>query len=109
MTARIERTKTNEPFPIDVKRFYVPFVVIDKCPNCGREVHKPLDNDYLGYPIACVPIEVSMYCGYEPDDDELYQSDLEAWRAQCCNAEWDVHVVLDFTLTLAKSPNEEGT
>lgn len=38
---------------LDVKRFYMPGVVLKaKCPHCGAEAEKDFETEYLSYPQA---------------------------------------------------------
>ena len=69
----------NEDLPtdIEVKRFYVPFTVEDDCPSCGATVTACSPTEYLSYPVANEPFEVTFYCGacedrrYETGDDSV--------------------------------------
>jgi hypothetical protein len=69
----------SKPIEIDVKRFYLPFVVTATCPLCRAEVERRLDDQYLSYP-------------------ETGRNSLSMYH-ESCNASWDVEVDLQLTLT----------
>ena len=77
--------KTDIPFEISVKKFYIPAIVIkDQCPKCGKEcIHKMCDN-YLYYPQAHSPETLDMSCRGEGG----------------CGHEWTVPVVVKVSLEL---------
>ena len=79
---------TNRPgaFGIDVKRFHFPASITATCPECGEEVTKDYENEYLSYPAANVEDEITMYHYNEDNGDEH---------------EWPVKVILKITLELA--------
>ncbi len=75
-------TDPKKPFEVDVKRFYVPGVVIEcDCPNCKKPVKHDFGSEYLSDPTANATNKVHMYC---PE----------------CSHEWELKVRLDVTLTL---------
>jgi hypothetical protein len=85
---RIETT--TEPMSIDLKRCYLPIVIIDTCPKCGMEVSKHLSSDYLSYPRVNQVFSVSMYHHIEHEDrDEEH--------------DWKVFVILRVSLEAAVS------
>jgi len=48
---------------LDVKRFYVPGVMLtDDCPKCGERYARDLGDDYLSYPVANRPFDFTVYC-----------------------------------------------
>lgn len=65
------------------KRTYLPFVLVDNCPKCGREVSMSLLEQYVFYP--CVgENSITMVCATEEED---------------CR-KWQVNVRLGFTLVV---------
>ena len=84
MTARLENIDgCSSSHKLAVKRFYLPFLLVDICPKCSREVTRDLSRDegYLSYPTVNKPETVSLWC-----DD--------------CGVEWLVALRLDFRLTV---------
>lgn len=73
---------SGQPFSIEVKRFYAPFIITDACPKCGNAVQKDLRDDYMSYPTTDKPFSEGMYCGD-------------------CDEEWTVRLVLSIDLRLA--------
>lgn len=65
---------SDSPYPIDVKRFYFPARFIETCPECGKEVVKDGDGDYLSYPKLNEPFDVNFYCH---SIDEATDKDIE--------------------------------
>lgn len=55
------------PFGIDVKRFYLPFVVRATCPRCGEVRERNLCESYLSFPVTGER-DLAMHCHY--DDHE---------------------------------------
>lgn len=47
---------------IDVKRFYLPGVVIKDICKCGSEMVKDMKKDYFSYPAWGVPEDLHLYC-----------------------------------------------
>jgi len=74
---------------ISIKRFYLPFVVSDACPKCGKESETDLhqDGSYLSYPSLVKPERVYLWC-------------------ETCKREWCVCVRVSFSLALV--PSDEG-
>ncbi len=69
------------PFDIDVKRFYLPAEIKARCPECGSEVVKDFDQDYLMYPTANKKFAVTIYCdGGESGHEFVRAGALEAAR-----------------------------
>ncbi len=58
-----------EPFKVEVKRFYVPVKITAECPECGKEVTKDCESDYLSHPTFNAVEQVHFYCVTETDDD----------------------------------------
>lgn len=88
--ATIERTAVDpeQNHVPDYKRCHVPgFVVVDKCPKCGREARRDLNDDYISYPDLNKPTGLGMYCP-EPEDGG-------------CGNDWKVPVIVEMTLRLA--------
>jgi len=73
---------------IEVKRFYVPFVIESDCPHCG-ELNKfgEDDNDYLMYPKIGEKEKVSFCCTE-------------------CDASWEEEILLSVT---ASDPKDKDT
>lgn len=76
--------KTDGSAPLEIKRCYLPFVLTDFCPECGLEVKKYLEHDYLMYPEFGVPTEIPFY-HYVEDTGKDH--------------EWQRMAVVDFTMT----------
>lgn len=72
---------------INIKRFYLPFVVTDPCPTCGKEASCDLyqDGSYISYPSLVKPEAIYFYC--EP-----------------CRKEWAGWVQIRFSLTPCDAP-----
>lgn len=68
---------------LDIKRFYLPFILRDNCPKCGERAERSFitDSDYLSYPTINAPMDVSIECG-------------------ACEHLWFVPVVLTFGFTV---------
>lgn len=65
------------------KRFYLPGISLKgKCPKCKAAWHLDFGDDYLSYPIAGVPLDVTVGC--DP-----------------CGITWTEQVVLNITLEMA--------
>ena len=92
MTARIENTCGSGPNELPIKRFYLPFRLVDTCPKCSREVVRNFDTDggYLSYPTVNKPETVSLWC-----DD--------------CGVEWLVAIRLDFRLTVVTEAGDASS
>jgi hypothetical protein len=60
---------------IEVKRFVVPFVITDVCPDCGVSVESGETQNYFSYPQLGVPEQVSFCCdcGAEWTDDVVIE------------------------------------
>ena len=58
----MERIETAEEFSIDVKRFYVPFVVEIYCPDCKNKIESNLSDNYLSYPEVNKIEPITFYC-----------------------------------------------
>lgn len=60
--------KMTEGKKTEVKRFYVPGVILPSiCPGCGERVEKDLGKRYLDYPVTGVNL---LYFYHECDDEE---------------------------------------
>ena len=81
------------PFPVDVKRLYLPVVVHSTCPTCGRKLSRDLDSDYLSYPAFNAPTDVSFCCEPDLDDDD----------AAPCSTLWNVTIKLGLTVEIVPS------
>jgi len=65
---------------IDVKRFYVPGVVVTAdCPACNKTYTQDLSTDYLSYPVIGAPEDVTFWCDN-------------------CNADWTDKIVLKLSV-----------
>lgn len=72
---------------IDVKRFYIPGVVLDqKCPGCGSDCSKDLGNNYLSFPRTGTN-QVNFYC-------------------RDCHEEWSMDIDLSVTVTVLGGDGE---
>jgi len=71
--------KRSEPFDIDVKRFYLPFVLEAACPNCGAQQADDLSIDYLSYPTA------------------MWRQPHRFW-CRTCDKEWDENIYIDIDI-----------
>ena len=81
-------TRTDEAFPLDVKRLHLPVKVEMDCPHCGEPWECDLNEDrYMGFPTLGVPEDLYGYCNK-------------------CEREFTVMVVLEVTLTPAPVPKE---
>ena len=85
----IERSQGSVGFTIDVKRFYLPYVLKSHCPKCGREKSRDFEVHYLSYPTANVPIAKTLLC-----------SNYEGDYGDPCETEWDVKIQLDVSLKI---------
>jgi hypothetical protein len=80
---RLEDPK--QPFPVDVKRFYVPFAKLEgECPNCHEPIVYAFGDQYLSYPTANAVNDFGLWCSK-------------------CDHEWSVKIRLDITLTLEET------
>ncbi len=73
---------------LGVKRFYLPFSIVSRCPKCGRTVTRDLEEAYLSYPTIGAPECIHMYCCEE---------DANGDEQGCCH-EWPVSVQIDLTM-----------
>ena len=53
--------QTYETFGIEVKRFYLPFILTQVCPKCGKVLERDLNDQYLSYPTCGKPEEITFY------------------------------------------------
>ena len=83
---------TPQPVSIDVKRFYLPYVLKSACPKCGREKFHDFSVHYLSYPTANTPIVDTLLC-----------SNYEGDYGDPCETEWEVKIQLNVSLTIAPS------
>lgn len=59
----------QDGWEVDVKRFYAPAIVRSVCPECGADVSRHLDDNYLGYPeLGVMDIHMICYKEWETDD-----------------------------------------
>jgi hypothetical protein len=79
------RSVSTEPFPLDLKRAYLPFVIESTCPGCGGEVERHLTEDYLSYPRIGGPQIID------------FVHEIEEPRYRVCGR-WSETVVIDFTI-----------
>lgn len=85
---KIHRKTTSATFAIEVKRLYLPFVIVDECPQCGRSITKDLTKDYLSYPDIDGYEPVPMYCY----DHHVHEG---------CEHQWTLRVRLKVQLAAA--------
>ena len=52
----------DSKFEIAVKRFYIPFTLVAKCPECGKDKVSDLSEDYLSYPTLNQKESMYFYC-----------------------------------------------
>ena len=52
----------KEDLEINVKRFYLPLVIKDKCPNCDGDIAYDLEEQYLSYPRLNTPEKIGIWC-----------------------------------------------
>jgi hypothetical protein len=79
MAVRVEPVAIEGKYVVDVKRFHLPYAVVDDCPKCARVVrHKLSSDDYLSYP-ELGPFQKWMWCSG-------------------CDHEWKVKLRLDIRL-----------
>lgn len=74
---------TDAPLPTDTKRFYFPACVTVQCPTCGREATRDFSQDYLSYPTANTPMDVT----FHHTDEEPY-----------LHHEWTERMILRITI-----------
>ena len=80
-TSRVEGVMSGD---LDVKRFYLPGVVIhSQCPKCGAEYARDMADSYLSYPTAGEPFAYGCYCAREG-----------------CEHEWEMMMRIDVTLSV---------
>ena len=58
----MKNEEIKEVFDIEVKRFYLPVVVKDKCPNCDGEISQNLEDQYLSYPTLNKADDITLVC-----------------------------------------------
>ena len=56
---------------IDIKRFYFDAILKAKCPNCGTEMERDFNDDYLNYPEVDKIEEMGLYC-HECDKEYVF-------------------------------------
>lgn len=56
------KVKPHDVLCCSVKRFFVPFTVLDDCPKCGKERSTDLEQEYLQHPYLTKPNHVAMWC-----------------------------------------------
>lgn len=73
---------------IDVKRFYLPGIVVEsKCPKCGHLHEVDMGSQYLSYPCVGDEEKINFYC--EEGESENY-----------CDTEWEVSIKLGMTVEI---------
>lgn len=82
--------RSSEGLTIDVKRFYLPYVLKSHCPKCSREKAHDFEIHYLSYPTVNVPIVETLLC-----------SNYEGDYGDPCETEWEVKIQLDVSLKIA--------
>lgn len=76
-----EKKVAGDNFQIDVKRFYLPFIIETNCPECGELHEHDLTEYYLAYPRIARASKIYFSCE--------------------CEHEWSEEVVVNVTLTQA--------
>lgn len=76
-----EVTGNGESFSCDEKRFYAPFVIRTKCPECGVDHEHDCSDWYFSYPTFNEQFDLNMAC-------------------RECDHNWLVPVRLDLSLTV---------
>lgn len=85
-------TDTNIRSGTDVKRFYIPGVVLtSNCPHCGESQSRDMGEHYLSYPETNSPVRVHFY--HETKEDSQGRSESH---------EWSEEVILSITLSEVK-------
>ena len=54
--------KLKESFVLEIKRMYLPIVLIENCPRCNKEVEYSLNDHYLSYPDVNKSEIIYFYC-----------------------------------------------
>lgn len=93
--ARITKSK-GKIKDTDIKRLYLPFVVKDKCPKCGKEVSEDLNTNYLSYPSFNKTHYITM--AHEEWDDD---------GNEVCYEEWEIPVVIDVSLKIQETNEDD--
>lgn len=83
---------TPQTIFIDVKRFYLLYLLKSSCPKCGREKLQDFSVRYFSYPTANTPITETLLC-----------SNYEGDYGDPCETEWEVKIQLNVSLTIAPS------
>jgi hypothetical protein len=55
------------------KRTYLPYMIKATCPTCGGVARVDLSDDYLSYPEAGTPIQVSLRC-FDAEGEETCET-----------------------------------
>ena len=82
------KVKPHSVESVSIKRFFVPFTVMDDCPKCGKERSTDLEQEYLQHPSLKKPNYVSMWC-------------------ESCQHGWTAWVRLTLDLQPCEPPEEE--
>ena len=67
--SKLRIVQLDQVIETDVKRFYVPFEVYDKCPECGEEAEGV--GDYLSHPLVNAPQTLYFYCYHEETEKDV--------------------------------------
>lgn len=65
----IKIKKTGGYDEVEVKRFYLPYEIETKCPNCKNKLVRNFADEYLSYPNVGIN-EVNLYCEKCDDEDK---------------------------------------
>lgn len=77
---------------MDVKRFYIPGIILSStCPHCSKIFEKNMEEHYLSYPEANVPIDVHFY--HETEEDA---------EGNSSSHEWSEKIILSISITKAE-------
>ena len=52
----------KDKLEIKVKRFYLPLVIKDKCPNCDGDISCDLEEQYLSFPTLNKTENITLCC-----------------------------------------------
>jgi len=58
---RVRKVKTDQIYEL-AKRTYLPYVIEATCPTCGGVARLDVTDEYLSYPPAGEPLQVSLRC-----------------------------------------------
>lgn len=62
--------ENNEPYKLDLKRLYLPYIFKGNCPNCGEEVKYPIAISPIYYAEVNKPFELDISHEIEDENGE---------------------------------------